>query len=63
MNKLQRAVNFLKEVASEVGKIHWPSRTELIGASIVVCILAVFCAIVLGGMDAGFGMVVKKIIG
>lgn len=63
MNRLQRAVGFLREVASEVGKIHWPSRTELIGASIVVCILAVFFAIVLGGMDAGFGTLIKKIIG
>ena len=57
MGKVQRAVGFLREVVGEIKKIVWPTRGELIGSSIV------FFAIVLGGMDAGFSALVKKIIG
>mgnify|MGYP000969733327 FL=1 len=63
MGKVQRAVGCLREVVGEIKKIVWPTRGELIGSSIVVCVLAVFFAIVLGGMDAGFSALVKKIIG
>jgi len=63
MSLIKKAVSFVQEVNTELGKVVWPSRAELVGSSIIVCILAVFFAIVLGGMDAGFSTLVKRIIG
>ena len=60
---LKRSAAFLKEVFAELGKVVWPSRPELIGASIIVVLLALFFAVILGGMDSGFGTIVKYIIG
>lgn len=62
MNAFTKATSFLKEVFGEIKKIVWPTRAELIGASIVVCILALFFAVILGGMDSGFSTIIKRII-
>lgn len=57
-----KALLFLKEVVGEVKKIVWPTRSELVGSSIVVCLFALFCAVILGLMDSGFATAVKYII-
>ena len=59
----KRSASFLKEVFAELGKVVWPARAELIGASIIVVVLALFFAVILGGMDSGFSTIVKYIIG
>jgi preprotein translocase subunit SecE len=53
---------FINEVRAEIKKITWPSRDELIGATIIVCILVLIFAAILGGMDALFTVLIKKII-
>jgi len=58
-----KAFLFLREVHAEIKKIVWPTRAELIGSSVVVCLFAVFCATVFGLMDSGFALAVKYIIG
>ena len=63
MNTVTSAIAFLKEVLGEIKKIVWPARTELVGATIVVLILAAFFAVILGGMDSAFSSTVKYIIG
>ncbi len=57
MNKI---LTFLSEVRAEVYKISWPGRDELIGTIIVVCIVTLVFAAILGGMDAGFSLLLKK---
>jgi preprotein translocase subunit SecE len=59
MNKIWM---FINEVRAEIKKITWPSRDELIGATIIVCILVLIFAAILGGMDALFTVLIKKII-
>ncbi len=59
MNKL---FSFLSEVKIELGKVTWPKREDLIGAVIIVCLLALFFAVILGVMDSGFSMLIKWII-
>jgi len=59
MNKI---LNFLNEVKAEIYKITWPSREDLIGTVIIVCILTLIFAAILGGMDVVFGLFIKKII-
>lgn len=57
-----KILDFLNEVKAEIYKITWPGREELIGAIIIVCILTLVFAVILGGMDAGFSALLKKII-
>lgn len=63
MNKISKVFSFLKEVGGEIQKVVWPTRSELVGASIIVVILALFFAVVLGAMDSGFSTIIKNIIG
>lgn len=58
MNKI---VVFLKEVKSELQKITWPKRDELIGSTIIVFLLVIFVAIFLGLVDSAFSLLIKKL--
>jgi preprotein translocase subunit SecE len=51
MNKI---LAFLNEVRTELKKVTWPTRDELVGSTIIVCILVSIFAVILGGMDATF---------
>ena len=53
---------FLKEVRSEIFKITWPGRDDLVGSIIIVCLLTLVTAALLGGMDAVFSIVLRKVI-
>ena len=59
MNKI---LTFISEVKAEIYKTTWPGRDELVGAIIIVCILTIVFAALLGSMDAGFGLLLKRII-
>jgi preprotein translocase subunit SecE len=63
VSAFSKALLFLKEVLGEIKKIVWPTRSELIGASIVVCLFAIFCAVILGLMDSGCASAIKYVIG
>jgi preprotein translocase subunit SecE len=60
---MNKVMAFISEVRAEIKKITWPSRDELIGSTIIVCILVIICALILGGMDAVFSVLMKRIIG
>ena len=55
-------LKYLKEVKAELYKITWPSKDDLIGTTIIVCFLTVVFAVILGGMDAVFGSLIKKLM-
>ncbi|MFA5074565.1 MAG: preprotein translocase subunit SecE [Candidatus Babeliales bacterium] len=59
---MNKVLAFLNEVKSEIFKITWPSKDELIGSTIIVCFLTIVFAIILGGMDAVIGMLIRKLI-
>ena len=44
-------LDFLVGVQKEFSKVVWPTRSELIGTTIVVLVLMVFFAIYLGAVD------------
>ena len=62
MAGLNKVISFFKEVKAEVRKITWPGKNELIGSTIIVCIIVVIFAAILGSMDAGFGVVIRRLI-
>lgn len=62
MNWILKFLEYLKEVKAEIKKITWPSKDDLVGSTIVVCFLTVVFAIILGGMDAVFGFLIKRML-
>lgn len=58
---MSKILSFLTEVRVELGKITWPKRDEFLGSTIIVCILIAFFALILGGMDSAFSLLLKKI--
>jgi len=44
-------VEFLKAVRSELGKVTWPTRTELINATRMIVVLSVLLGLAIGWMD------------
>lgn len=44
-------LDFLVGVQKEFSKVVWPTRSELIGTTIIVLVLMVFFAIYLGAVD------------
>jgi preprotein translocase subunit SecE len=59
---MNKVLAFLQEVKTELLRIVWPKRDDLVGSAIVVCIIAVAFAIVLGFMDFSFRMLVKRLV-
>jgi preprotein translocase subunit SecE len=51
---VKQAVQFLKEVKSELGRVVWPRFDEFVGALIVVLLVMAFFALYLGLLDLGF---------
>ena len=48
---IKKALNFLREVVSEVRKVTWPGRKELIASTIAVIILVLCVAFYIGIVD------------
>jgi preprotein translocase subunit SecE len=59
---MNKVLTFLNEVKAEIRKITWPGKDDVMGTVIIVCFLTLVFAAILGGMDAGFGFIIKKII-
>ena len=59
---MAKIVVFLYEVKAELGKITWPTRDELVGSAIIVCILVLIFAAIFGAMDAGFSALIRQLI-
>ena len=55
-------MGFINEVKAELKRVTWPTRDELMGATIIVCILVLVFAAILGSMDAIFSLVIRHIV-
>jgi preprotein translocase subunit SecE len=58
-----RPARFVRESISEMRKVLWPSRNELVTYSIVVIIFVVIMVALVAGLDAGFAKLVLKVFG
>ena len=54
---------FVREAVSEMRKVLWPSRSELVTYSIVVIIFVVIMVAIVAGMDFGFAKLVLQVFG
>lgn len=56
-------VKFVNEVRSEVSKVVWPSRREVIITSIMVFTLALICAVFFFSVDVLIGTGLRAVLG
>ncbi|HEX9861170.1 MAG TPA: preprotein translocase subunit SecE [Nitrospirota bacterium] len=59
---LNNAIEFLKESRNELGRVVFPSRQEVIGATAVVILSVVVVSVFLGVVDAGLSAMMKALI-
>ncbi len=58
----QKMIQFIKEARTELRKVTWPNRKQLIGSTVVVMITVLFVAIYLGLIDLLFSNIVAVIL-
>ena len=54
---------FVRESISEMRKVLWPSRQELVTYAIVVIIFVVIMVAIVAGLDIGFARLVLAVFG
>lgn len=59
---MNRIIVFLREVRTEMTKVSWPSRTQLMRYTGVVLGICLFIAIYLGGLDALYASALSRLI-
>jgi preprotein translocase subunit SecE len=55
-------VTYLKEVRSELSKVIWPKRTDVVKLTATVIILSAIVGIYLGGLDLTFAKLLEIIL-
>ncbi|PZS15436.1 MAG: preprotein translocase subunit SecE [Pseudonocardiales bacterium] len=58
-----KPTRFVRESISEMRKVLWPSRNELVTYSIVVIIFVVIMVSLVAGLDIGFAKLVLLVFG
>jgi preprotein translocase subunit SecE len=58
-----KPVRFVREAVSEMRKVLWPSRTELVTYAFVVIVFVVILIAIVAGMDIGFAKLVLQLFG
>ena len=58
-----KPTRFVRESISELRKVLWPSRNELVTYSIVVIVFVVIMVAIVAGLDIGFARLVLLLFG
>jgi preprotein translocase subunit SecE len=62
-NVFARIRNFIREVISELGKVIWPTRKELLTYTAVVIVFVAIILTIVGLLDYGFAKAVLYVFG
>ena len=57
--KIRKFPQFIKEVKSEVKKVSWPSKEELVNATIIVLIAAVVLTTYIASLDMALSKIIQ----
>ena len=60
---INKSIQFLRESRTELKKVKWPSRKELLASTVMVIFLVLVVAFFLGIVDFGLIKVIKNILG
>jgi preprotein translocase subunit SecE len=58
-----KPVRLVRESVSEMRKVLWPSRSELVTYAIVVIVFVVIMIAIVAGLDVGFAKLVLELFG
>ena len=58
-----RIGRFVREIISELRKVLWPSRHELLTYTAVVIVFVVIMVAIVAGLDIGFAKLVLQVFG
>jgi preprotein translocase subunit SecE len=61
-NVIDKSIQFLREVKTELKKVTWPSRKQTMGSTVVVIVLVLIISIFLGVVDIGLSKLVQTIL-
>lgn len=53
---------FFKEVRTELKKVHWPTKKEMLSYTTTVILTVVFFSAIIYVIDSGIGYVISKIL-
>jgi len=53
MNILAKPVNFIKEVRTELSKVSWSTRKELMASTVLVIVVTAIMTVFIGIVDLG----------
>ena len=60
--KYEGALQFLREVKTELKKVTWPSRKDTVAATAVVLVAVFIIAIFLGIVDSGLSALIRELL-
>lgn len=61
MEALSKLQKFLKEVRSELKKVSWPNKSQVVVNTTAVIVVSVICGVYIGLVDAVFAKILKLI--
>ena len=56
---MQRLVKYFRDVVAEMKLVTWPTRDEILAATVLVVVFAIVMALVVAGID----VVIERVIG
>ncbi len=56
-------VKFLKEVRTELNKVTWPTKQELMGSTIVTVVVTLIISVFIGIVDRVLTLMTKNVFG
>lgn len=59
---MKAVLSYLKEVRSELAKVIWPKREEVLRLTLVVIIISAVVGLYLGGLDYAFTKLLELVI-
>ena len=60
--KKNKAMKFLRETKSELKKVSWPSKSQLVNNTVVILTFIVIATLVLSLLDVGFQKLLSFVI-
>ena len=58
---MQKIIKFLKETKTEMTKITWPTKNEIIGSTIVTVVVSIVVSIFIGIVDFALDKAVRAV--
>lgn len=60
--KKNKAMKFFRETKSEMKKVYWPSKDQLVHNTVVILVFIIITTLVLSLLDAGFEKILSFIV-